>query len=245
MVVMRKYLYETHMHTSEVSACASTSGAEQARIYKELGYDGIIVTDHFYNGNTAISRNMPWELWVENFTRGYENAKKEGDKIGLSVFFGWEESFQGNDFLVYGLDKDWLLNHPQILDWSIEEHYKQIKAAGGYFVHAHPYREASYIHRVRLFPSHVDAVEIINSSHVNPKFDRRARAYAAKNKLRVTAGSDAHHSGDLRGGMLFNHKLESIQDFIRAMESREEVELVRDALDLSYDYKRVSSSRSK
>src|SRR5690554_4723328 len=126
MVIMRKYLYETHMHTSEVSACASTSGAEQARIYKELGYDGIIVTDHFYNGNTAISRNMPWELWVENFTRGYENAKKEGDKIGLSVFFGWEESFQGNDFLVYGLDKDWLLNHPQILDWSIEEHYKQI-----------------------------------------------------------------------------------------------------------------------
>jgi len=237
---MRKYLYETHMHTSEVSACASTSGAKQARIYKELGYDGIIVTDHFYNGNTAISRNMPWEKWVNNFTRGYENAKKEGDKIGLSVFFGWEESFQGNDFLVYGLDKEWLLNHPEILEWSIEEHYEQIKAAGGYFVHAHPYREAGYISRIRLFPEHVDAVEVINSSHINPKFDRRARAYAANHKLVVTAGSDSHHDGDLRGGILFEQKLDTIQDFIRLMKSGARVELVRDARDLGYDSKRVS-----
>lgn len=41
--------YETHLHTAEGSACASASGAEQARRYKALGYDGIIVTDHFFN----------------------------------------------------------------------------------------------------------------------------------------------------------------------------------------------------
>ena len=35
---MSKYLYETHMHTDEASACATATGVEQARIYKELGY---------------------------------------------------------------------------------------------------------------------------------------------------------------------------------------------------------------
>ena len=47
------YKYETHLHTCEASACASAKGEEQARRYKELGYDGIIVTDHFFNGNTS------------------------------------------------------------------------------------------------------------------------------------------------------------------------------------------------
>lgn len=41
------FRYETHLHTAEGSGCASASGAEQARRYKALGYDGIIVTDHF------------------------------------------------------------------------------------------------------------------------------------------------------------------------------------------------------
>ena len=52
---MSLFLYETHLHTSEASACANVSGREQARIYRKAGYAGIIVTDHFFNGNTAVS----------------------------------------------------------------------------------------------------------------------------------------------------------------------------------------------
>lgn len=44
----QRYLYETHMHTSEASACAGSTGAQMARAYKEAGYTGIIVTDHFF-----------------------------------------------------------------------------------------------------------------------------------------------------------------------------------------------------
>ena len=237
---MKKYLYDTHTHTSEVSACASATGAKQARIYKELGYEGIIVTDHFHNGNTTIPRNLPWREWVNRFTVGYENAKAVGDKIGLQVLFAWEESFEGNDFIVYGLDKEWLINHPQILDWNIEEHYQHIKAAGGYFVHAHPFREASYIRKVRLFPNHVDAVEIINSSHRNPNYDKKAYKYALNNKLTVTAGSDSHHANDIRGGMVFDYKLEDVNDFVNSIKSGKNVELVRDHREFLYDYKKAS-----
>ena len=242
---MGKYLYETHMHTAEISACASATGKRQARIYKDLGYDGIIVTDHFYNGNTTIPRNLPWEEWVNRFALGYENAKKEGDKIGLSVFFGWEESFEGNDFLVYGLDKQWLIDHPETLGWGIEETYQRVKAEGGYFVHAHPFREADYIKKIRLFPRHVDAVETINSSHINLNYDKKASNYAAKYKLPVMAGSDAHHERDIRGGMAFNHKLADIQDFVETMKSGGETYLFRNVNQLSYKDKRVSSARRK
>ena len=103
------YLYETHMHTSEGSACAKNSGAEMARVYAVAGYTGIIITDHFFYGNTAVDRTLPWSEWVERHCLGYEHAKEEGDRLGLQVFFGWESGYRGTEFLVYGPDKQWLL----------------------------------------------------------------------------------------------------------------------------------------
>ena len=44
----QRYVYETHMHTSEASACAGSTGTQMARAYKAAGYTGIIVTDHFF-----------------------------------------------------------------------------------------------------------------------------------------------------------------------------------------------------
>ena len=37
------YKYETHMHTAEASACATSTGAEMARAHKEAGYTGIFI----------------------------------------------------------------------------------------------------------------------------------------------------------------------------------------------------------
>ena len=46
--------YETHSHTSETSRCSHISGAELAEFYKSLGYTGLFITDHFFNGNTTV-----------------------------------------------------------------------------------------------------------------------------------------------------------------------------------------------
>ncbi len=94
------YKYETHMHTMEASACAHSGGADMADKYKAEGYTGIIVTDHFFNGNSSVPRNLPWEERVDLYCKGYENAKKRGDEIGLDVFFGFEYGDGGSDFLV-------------------------------------------------------------------------------------------------------------------------------------------------
>ena len=39
------YKFELHVHTSECDLAAHASGAELVRIYKEAGYDGMVVTD--------------------------------------------------------------------------------------------------------------------------------------------------------------------------------------------------------
>ncbi len=215
------YLYETHLHTSEASACSIRTGAEHVRVYKEAGYSGIIVTDHFFNGNTAIPRDLPWENRVELFCKGYENAKLEGDRIGLSVFFGWEANYRGTEFLIYGLDKEWIKNHPEMMNWSVEEQYHHIHEAGGYVVHAHPFRIREYIRKIRLYPEHVDAVEVYNSGNGNIEFDKKAVAYAKEHDLPGLSGTDAHGFDKGLNGMGFKKSLNSIEDFIEAVKAED------------------------
>lgn len=221
MEYMKEYLYETHMHTAEASKCATGTAAEMVRAYADLGYSGIIVTDHFFNGNTAIPRHLPWKERVELFCRGYENALEEGSRTGIHVFFGWEYAFYGTEFLTYGLDKEFVLGHPDMLDWSVEKYINTVHDHGGFVVHAHPYREAFYIPRIRLYPDLVDGVEVINGGHLNPLFDERAREYADKYNLLHLSGSDAHHTDFIAGcGIGFEQEIRAISDFIEAIKGR-------------------------
>lgn len=228
------FLYETHMHTSESSACAHNTGAEMARAYKEAGYTGIIVTDHFFYGNTAVNRRLPWREWVDQFCLGYEHAREEGEKIGLQVFFGWEAGYHGTEFLIYGLDKEWLLVHPEIKEASVEEQFSLVHEGGGIVSHAHPYREEDYIPEIKLYPEYVDAVEGVNAmhssnvsnAHKNPLFNERALAYGRAHNLPFTAGSDQHTTRMIGGGMVFPRKLSDIHDFSRAVLACEAVELL-------------------
>lgn len=219
------YLYETHLHTSQASACGIDVGRGMAKACKEAGYTGIIVTDHNWGGNTAVDKGMPWGEWVNAFVRGYEDAKRMGDEIGLDVFFGYESGYQGTEFLIYGVDKDFMLAHEELKTASVEEQYALIHGAGGMVIHAHPFREEYYIPEIRLFPEYVDGVEGINATHSNSRskshnekvFDDRAVAYARQYKFPLTAGSDIHRTDLLGGGMAFRRRLSSIHDFIGAV----------------------------
>lgn len=225
------YLYETHMHTSDSSACGNNTAAEMVRAYAKAGYTGIIITDHFFYGNTAIDRDLPWNEWVELFCKGYENAKAEGERLGLQVFFGWESGYNGTEFLIYGLDKEWLLNHPEIKDATVEEQFKLVHEGGGIVNHAHPFREAWYVPAIRLYPEYVDSVEGVNATHSgrteschgHPEFNDRALEYAKKHKLPITAGSDQHSTTMIGGGMVFPRRLNDIHDFVRAVLNSEAI----------------------
>ncbi len=221
-----QYKYETHLHTSQGSKCGHNTGREMAIAHKNAGYTGIIVTDHFYYGNTAPDRELPWNEWVHEFCSGFRDAKAAGDEIGLDVFFGWESGYNGTEFLVYGLDEEWLINHPEIRDASIEEQLKLVHEGGGIVIHAHPFREESYISEIRLFPEYVDGVEVYNARNKSPLMNDKAEEYAARYSFPVTAGSDVHSTNVIGSGMLFAERLNSIHDFISHVMNKDG-ELVR------------------
>ena len=213
------FLTETHLHTAEASACARATGAEQAEQYKRLGYDTIIVTDHFMNGNTTVDRSLPWSEQVEAYCLGYENAKKRGDEIGLTVLFGIEYGWDGSDFLIYGVDKEWLLGYPDTMAVSVQEFCDRVHAAGGCVVQAHPFREAGYIHDMKLLPWHSDGVEIFNSGNRQQVFNDRAKWYAEQYGKTMTAGSDCH-AVDKDGrfaGVYTEKKIETAADYVEAV----------------------------
>ena len=219
------YKYETHLHTKYASACASATGKDQALGYKNAGYTGIIITDHFFRGNSCISRNLPWKTRINMFCQGYEQAKEIGDQIGLQVFFGWEETFEGQDFLVYGLDKEWMLNHPEMEYWTIKEQYETVNKNGGMVIHAHPFRDRPYIPKIRLFPKLVNGVECYNACN-HEEENRQAFLYAKKYELPITAGADSHHPDIIPCGIKVEEKFESIDDYIRLIKNRESLELI-------------------
>lgn len=219
------YLYETHMHTIQASACAGISGADMARAAKAAGYSGVMITDHSWYGNNCIASSLPWDQWIRDFCKGYEDAKGWGDENDFSVFFGYEASYEGTDFLIYGVDKEWLIAHPEIKNASVPEQYRLIHDAGGMVIHAHPCREAEYIKESRFFPEYVDGAEAVNAAHSNSRstshnkviYDKRAIEYAKEYHLRMTAGSDSHNLPLLGGGLAFKRKLDSVEDFCKAI----------------------------
>lgn len=222
------FLYETHLHTMEGSACGKVSGREYVQFYKDAGYDGIIITDHFFGGNCRPDRDLPWEEWVNQYCSGYEAAKEEGDKIGLKVFFGLEERFNTNgefnadEWLIYGLDKEYLLSHPEMRTWTRADYLKNVHAAGGCCVQAHPFRDRNYVDAFRLSLG-VDAIEGYNSNN-KIEADVLANLYAKKHNLVMVAGGDVHFCGHVppekMAGVEFEKPLESIHDYVQAILER-------------------------
>ncbi len=215
------YRYETHCHTAEASACATASGQQQAEFYKSRGFKGIIVTDHFLNGNSTAPVELPWNERVDILCSGYENARSAGELIGLDVFFGWEYAYHGADLLTYGLGKEWLLKHPEVMELHPNEYCDLIHREGGFISHAHPFREDWYIDMIRLMPRKCDGCEVINSCR-KPFENEMAKHYADSYGLIYTAGSDNHHAGQSRlSGIETETPIRDIHHFVKLLLTRD------------------------
>ena len=200
------YKYELHTHNRIGSKCGAFTPEELVETFLGQGYTGICTTDHFFNGNTAApGPEHEWKYRVEKFCEGYEKVKVEGDKRGLDVFFGFEytvphkgsdvNSNAGCDFLVFGIDMEWLINNGgDVATVSTNEYLNRCRAAGGTVIQAHPFRlAAGYMNHMCLFPQCVDGVEVLNG---NPNTmgapNKMAEHYADYYGFFKTAGTDIH-----------------------------------------------------
>ena len=188
------YRYDIHVHTMETSRCGHLKAQEIVAGYKQLGYDGICITDHLHDLYISLMDcRDDWQACMDRFVYGFREAKKAGDALGLSVLFGVELRFPENDsdYLIYGVDERWMRENPYICNMDHESFFRRF-GKELLIIHAHPYRKCD-----EVFYDCVHGLEIANC---NPRHDSRnhmALKLAKENPhlLRV-CGSDMHRPGD-------------------------------------------------
>ena len=219
------YLFETHLHTSEVSPCARVPAAEMVRLYQEAGYSGILVTDHLYQPILDSFGCADWHAAMDRYLLGYRLAKEAGEKAGLNVLLGAELLPDGgaNEYLLFGLTEDFLYRNEGICQYDLVRIRNVCTEAGILIYQAHPYRPDM----TRAVPGFLDGVEVYNACPRHDSRNELALAYAQNNHLGMSSGSDAHRPEDVgRGGLRTKERIVSLEQFKNVLQSGE-AELIR------------------
>ena len=215
------YYYELHMHTSDTSRCGKSPAADMVAAYKQKGFTGVVVTDHLMNVQSHAETETDWNRRVEKQLAGYYAALEAGEKLGLTVYCGWELTYQDNaeDYLTLGLSPQFLYDHPWLERYDIEKYRDAVHAAGGILVRAHPYRRAWYIKKPYVEREGIaDAIEVFNGGNSSQEENDMALAYAQKHNMPMTGGSDAHHVDETaRGYIALEKKAESYEELCEAI----------------------------
>ena len=199
------YITELHCHSGEVSNCASATAQEIIDAYCAAGYTSLVLTNHFSRYTFAGTRGKftgdpeNHDERVDFFMSGYQKMKAlAGDR--LNILFGLElrSNRDGNDYLIYGVDEDFLRDRPNIMDTSMAALHEDINAAGGLLFKAHPFRNSEKI----CPPETLDGIEVFNGN-VHDSRNDIALLWAKRYGLLMSSGSDFHSSGNnISGGII-------------------------------------------
>ena len=217
------FKYEMHSHTSAVSLCARSSPSEMVQAYYDAGFSGIVFTDHFIYGNTAVDKTLPWAERMDLYFNPYEDAKKLGEELGISVFVGIEHAYgHGKEVLVYGdLTAEAFSANPEIAKMDIHEFADFCHKNGWFIAHAHPFRDRSYINLdVPPVIDCVDGIEVYNHGN-SPEENFKAVELCEANGLIPISGSVSHIVNNCgMAGVAFDEKITSSKDLVKALFER-------------------------
>lgn len=214
-----KYKYQMHTHTSPTSKCARMNPRELAKALYDAGYSGCVLTNHFYHGNTGISRELPWKDFVEPYERDYLSCKAEAEKYGIDVIFGIEEGIGNhNEVLSYGLTPSMLYEHPELRDCDAETFRSLMRELGVLVIQSHPCRYPCTPMPIEL----IDGAEVYNHSH-NPEYNQSAQKYVEEHPgLILTSGADAHNADSIGlAGIAADRKIHDAKELCEILKSGE------------------------
>ena len=215
-----QYKYEIHAHTKETSVCGKTPAAEIVRMYKQAGFSGIVITDHYSPMTFSLKEHLSKAKAREKYWKGYLEAKKYEDE-GFTVLPGMELRFYAtiNDYLIYGMDEELLASLPRLLPRYLRRASKILRKKGCLVIQAHPFRK--FMHPVN--PECLDGVEICNGKNTKEENEKALGwAKSFKHKAICTGGSDFHSAKHLGGsGIITNEKITCNADLLRILKSGE------------------------
>ena len=205
---------EAHLHTRPVSSCGKLIPVEQVRLFKEAGYDTIIVSDHFSSHHfKKMGEDLTFAQCVDKLCDAYLEAKAEGDRIGLTVLFSVELSFHKNHYLLYGVTREFLKLREDIFDIEIEELYEHLKAHGITIIQAHAHRDGKCTPQ----PDYVDGFEI-NFNLRKENHNELTVRVAQEHGKPLAIGSDVHSPYAVGvSATLSEEKIESIEQYLDLM----------------------------
>ncbi|MEI6578770.1 MAG: PHP-associated domain-containing protein [Eubacteriales bacterium] len=212
--------FELHTHTKENDICVNMTADEIVKAYKGAGYDGIVITNHFFDLSLEWYKDelagCAHSGIIDYYLKGYKIAKAAGDEIGMTVLMGIELRFDGtiNDYLVYGIDEAFLYNSPLLNTMNLDSFLK-ILPAGAIVYQAHPFRNDMTI----TDPCKLYGVEVYNGGTSEDR-NYFAELWADKFSLKKISGSDFHSINHLaRGGVVFENKVENINDLVAELKA--------------------------
>lgn len=213
--------FELHVHTAECDKAACCNGADIVRMYKQAGYDGMVVTDHyfwvFYDWFADELEGLSQREIAKRRLLGYYKAKEEGEKIGFCVLPGAEVRFDGtiNDYLLFGLDEEFFLSCPVLNRLKNLDELIPLLPEDALVVQAHPFRNKMTV----CDPSPLFGIEVYNGGTEDFR-NEMAEMFAKHYGKAFTSGSDFHSSGALaRGGIYTDEKIERPSDLTRVLKS--------------------------
>ncbi len=217
-------MYDLHVHTSNVSGCGRVPGKGVVQQYSQIGYQGVVITDHYFEGYFYGLGDMFWKDKVKKYLSGYVEAQNFGLRVGVDVFLGIEIQFHNdpNDYLVYGITPEFLVKYPKLYDLGLEE-FRLLATENNLLIYqAHPFRSYNSPAKAKL----LDGVEVHNGNPRHCSNNHKALDFAKQHQLRMISGSDFHQPEDLgRGGVVFKEKIKSNLHLVDLLRCEEIVKL--------------------
>lgn len=214
------FKYELHCHTSQVSRCGTVSGADAARMYKDAGYDGVVITDHYSPMTFSLLTVCRPQAAADFYMSGYRSALSEADD-DFTVLLGMELRYYAtaNDYLVFGVTEDFLKNSGNLMAMYPRRFYKKAHENGLLVVQAHPFREMM----IRTNPKYLDGCEIYNGKQKSESESENAERWAEENNMKIrTSGSDFHRPKNLAmGGIETDRRIRTNADLLDVLKKNE------------------------
>ncbi len=222
---MTEWCYDLHVHTAEVSVCGHLAARDVVDLTASAGYAGIVITDHYYEFFFKRHAGKPWITQVDAYLQGYRNALRAAEARGLTVLLGAEMRFvdDPSDYLVYGIDEDFLVAHPHAYRWDIRWLARETEGTEVRIFQAHPFRRRDTV--VPIGSLH--GLEVLNGNPRHDSHNEEAWAAAEANDMLMISGSDIHQHEDVgRGGICVPEPLRSNSELVRTLDDNRSMRLL-------------------
>lgn len=204
-------LIDMHAHSAGISKCCKADAKDIIAIAQQTGIQGLILCNH-YDADYVTS--TPAEF-AERYVNEYYYAAKCAREVGMKLFFGVEVTARKHErahILIYGMPPEFVLENPEIYDYSLSEIYPLVKAKGGLVVQAHPYRGGKRMQDLNF----LDGIEInCHPTYDSTHCDEMQRIAREAGKI-VTCGGDYHADVPYRPvcGVYFPDEVETGADIV-------------------------------